>query len=314
MTETKFYSPIKIGLLVTAIAYFLFSLHAVLTLEWIGEWNRFGGRFSFPVYVEDITGFVGMVFRLIAGIIAFAAVVSYLAKNGIPKPTALKLTRLVVVFEAIYWLGLLTSAYYGIHNLVTRGFNFRTTQAALLSLTSNTTLILESIIIPIALFALAYTLSPKKSEKRMIKWSLITGTLYILLFWVSNTSNWQYAINQKGMVYLTAHPENMLNFALTTVGLLALTLYAAYFTIKSAKVDSLDKLNLRAVGVIITALGMYFLWNYLTWTYFGGDAVWSTWYAWFLGHNLDLWMLALPLVGLPLLFENGPEKEVGAVQ
>ena len=36
---------------------------------------------------------------------------------------------------------------------------------------------------------------------------------------------------------------------------------------------------------------MYFLWNYLTWIYFGGDAVWSTWYAWFLGHNLDLWML-----------------------
>lgn len=314
MTETKFYSPIKIGLLITTIAYFLFSLHAVLTLEWIGEWNRFGGGFSFPVYVEDITGFVGMVFRLIAGIIAFAAVVAYLTKKGMSKPTALKLTRLVLVFEAIYWLGLLTSAYYGIHNLVTRGFSFRTTQAALLSLTSNATLIIESIIIPIALFVLVYTLSPKKSEKRMIRWSLITGTLYILLFWISNTSNWQYAINQKGMVYLTAHPENMLNFALTTGGLLALTLYAAYFTIKSAKVDSLDKLNLRAVGAIIAALGMYFFWNYLTWIYFGGNAVWSTWYAWFLGHNLDLWMLALPLVGLPLLFENGPEKEVGAVQ
>jgi hypothetical protein len=314
MTETKFFSPMKIGLLVTSIAYFLFSLHAVLTLEWIGEWNRFGGGFSFPVYVEDINGFVGMVFRLIAGVIAFAAVVSYLAKKGMSRSTALKLTRLVVVFEAIYWLGLLTSEYYGIHNLVTRGFSNRTTQAILLSLTSNATLTLESIIIPIVLFVLAYTLSPKKSEKRMLKWSLITGTLYILLFWISNTSNWQYAINQKGIVYLTAHPENMLNFVLTTVGLLVLTLYAAYFTIKSAKVDSLDKLNLRAIGAIVTTLGMYFLWNYLTWIYFGGDAVWSTWYAWFLGHNLDLWMLALPLVGLPLLFENGPGKEASVVQ
>ena len=309
MTEEKFYSPLKIGLLITAIAYFLFSLHAVLTLEWIGEWNRFGGGFSFPVYVEDITGFVGMVFRLIAGIIAFVAVVSYLAKKGMPKPTALKLTRLVVVFEAIYWLGLLTSAYYGIHNVVTRGFSFRSSEAALLSLTSNATLIIESIIIPIALFVLAYTLSPKKSEKRMIKWSLITGTLYILLFWIGNTNNWQYTINRKGMVYLTAHPENMLNFALTTVGLLALTLYAAYFTIKSAKIDTLDKLNPYVVGAIITALGMYFLWNYLTWIFFGGDAVWSTWYAWFLGHNLDLWMLSLPLIGLPLLSVNKPSNE-----
>jgi hypothetical protein len=133
-----------------------------------------------------------------------------------------------------------------------------------------------------------------------------------LLFWISNTSNWQYAIRQKGMEYLTGHPENILNFALTTVGLLALTLYSAYFTLKSTKVDSLEMRNLRAVGAIILALGMYFLWNYLTWIYFGGDAVWSFWYAWFLGHNLDLWMLALPLVGLPLLFENKSPKKEGS--
>jgi hypothetical protein len=29
---------------------------------------------------------------------------------------------------------------------------------------------------------------------------------------------------------------------------------------------------------------------------------WNEWYAWILGHNLDLWMLSLPLVGIPLLF------------
>jgi hypothetical protein len=70
----------------------------------------------------------------------------------------------------------------------------------------------------------------------MIKWASITGALYILLFCISNTNNWQCAINVKGMKYLTAHPKNTLNFALTTVGLLALTIYAAYFTTKSAKV------------------------------------------------------------------------------
>ena len=302
MTEAKFYLSLKIGLLIAALAYFLFSLHAVFTLEWIGEWNRFGGGFSFPVYVEDITGFVGMVFRLAAGLVAFSAVVYYLAKKGMPKPIALKLTRLVVVLEGIYWLGLLSSTYFTVQNLITQGSSFRTIESTLISLTSTTTLIIESIIIPIALFILAYTLSPSKPQKKMIKWALITGTIYILLFWISNTSNWQYAIRQKGMEYLYAHPENILNFALTTVGLLVLTLHAAYFTIKSSKVDSLDKLNLRAVGTIILALGLYFLWNYLTWIYFGGDMVWSTWYAWFLGHNLDLWFLSLPLLGLPLIF------------
>jgi hypothetical protein len=312
MTEAKLYLFLKIGLLIAASAYFLFSLHAVFTLEWIGEWNRFGGGFSFPVYVEDITGFVGMVFRLAAGLVAFSAVVYYLAKKGMPKPTALKLARLVVVLEGIYWLGLLSSTYFTVQNLITQGSSFRTIESTLISLTSTTTLIIESIIIPIALFILAYTLSQSKPQKKMIKWALITGTIYILLFWISNTSNWQIAIRQKGMEYLYAHPENILNFALTTVGLLVLTLCSAYFTIKSFKVDSLDKLNLRAAGTIILALGLYFLWNYLTWIYFGGDMVWSTWYAWFLGHNLDLWFLSLPLLGLPLIFKFRRTEEQGS--
>jgi hypothetical protein len=312
MTEAKFYSPLKIGLLIVTAAYCLFSLHAVFTLEWIGEWNRFGGGFSFPVYVEDITGFVGMVFRLVAGLVAFAAIVYYLAKKGMPKPTALKLARLVVVLEGIYWLGLLSSTYFTVQNLVTRGSSFRTTEAALISLTSTTALIIESIIIPIALFILAYTLSPNKPQKKMIKWALITGTIYIMLFWISNTSNWQYAIRQKGIEYLYAHPENILNFALTIVGLLMLTIYAAYFTIKSSKVDSLDKLNLQAAGTIILSLGLYFLWNYLTRIYFGGNSVWSNWYAWFLGHNLDLWFLSLPLLGLPLIFKYRRSVEPGS--
>jgi hypothetical protein len=295
-------------LLIRAIAYFLFSLHAVFTLEWIGEWNRFGGGYSFPILVEDITGFGGMVFRLGASLVALAAITYYLVKRGMPKPTALWLTRMVVVLEAFYWLGLLKSAYYGVRGLVTRGLSSRL-DLALATVTANAPLLIEAVVIPIVLFVLAYYLSPKKPERKMIKWGLITGVLYILLFWVSNTNNWQYAIRQKGMVYLTAHPENILNFALTTVGLLVLTLYAVYFTVKFSKVDSVDKPNLRVIGAIITALGMYFLWNYLTWIYFGGDPVWSSWYAWFLGHNLDLWMLVLPLVGLPLLFASKPSKE-----
>ena len=64
------------------------------------------------------------------------------------------------------------------------------------------------------------------------------------------------------------------------------------------------------MGAIITLLGMYFLWNYLTWIYFGNNALWSDWYAWMLGHNMNLWVLAIPLVGLPLLLSRGAaEKE-----
>ena len=105
------------------------------------------------------------------------------------------------------------------------------------------------------------------------------------------------------MEYL-AYPQNLLSVALTTVGLLTLTIYSAYVTAKYAKTETLQELNLRPIGVITTGLGLFFLWNYLTWIFVGGDYLWSSWFAWFLGHNLDLWMLSLPLLGLPMLFSG----------
>jgi hypothetical protein len=110
------------------------------------------------------------------------------------------------------------------------------------------------------------------------------------------------------MEYVTAYPDHIVSVGLTSIGLLALTLYAAYFTKKSMGANSLAELDLRKVGAIITALGLYFLINYVMWLFLGTDAKWSTWYAWFLGHNMDLWLMTLPLVGLPLLFKGKPAK------
>jgi hypothetical protein len=213
--------------------------------------------------------------------------------------------RWILVFEAIYWLGLLVTGVMGVQGLLFREFGSRTIISILNSLVTNVIpSLVESIGIPIALFVLAFKLNPKKPIKGIIKWGLITGTIYILVFWLLNTSMWLVTIRQKGMEYLTSYPENLLSFATTTVGLLALAIFSTYFTKESAGTETLDNLRLRTVGVIISALGMYFLWNYLTWIFFGGDYLWSSWYAWFLGHNLDLWLLSIPLVGLPLLFQR----------
>ena len=78
----------------------------------------------------------------------------------------------------------------------------------------------------------------------------------------------------------------------------------AYFSKVSIGTEKLEMLKLKTIGVIIVVAGFYFLWNYLTWIFFGKPELWSDWYAWFLGHNLDLWALSLPLLGLPLLFKK----------
>jgi hypothetical protein len=309
MTEPKLYSPLKIGLLIVAVSYFLFTFHALFTLSWIGEWEYLTGSFSLDILVEDISASIGLVFRFAASLIAVSAVLFYFVRKGLSSPKLFRVLRWILGLEAVYWLGLLATAVISVRSLVLGGFSGLPIEFALSAFLSVATLLVESIAIPIALFKLAFALSPDKPAKGAVKWGLIAGTICILFFWLSNTSIWIATVMTKGTEYLTAYPENMLSFLLTTIGLLALTLFTAYFSKKSAGTETAEKLKLRTIGAIILALGLYFLWNYLTWIFFGGDYLWSDWYAWLLGHNLDLWMLSLPLLGLPLLFKRSDSEQ-----
>jgi hypothetical protein len=304
MTEQKLYSPVKIGLLIVVASYFLFTLHSLFTTQWIGEWNG-TGSFYFFIYITDISALVGLIFRFVASLIAIASVIFYFSK-GLPSTAkTYKILRWILVSEAIYWLGLITTTVMSIPGLSGQSVTSPLSSLAL----SVIPLLVESIVLPISLFIFAWKLNPNKPLKQAVKWGLITGTIYIFVFWLTNTSMWIITLLEKGTGYLTSYPQNLLSFILTALGLLALAIYTAYFTKKSSGAESLQELNLKTVGAIIIALGMYFLWNYLTWIFFGGNYLWSDWYAWFLGHNMDLWMLSLPLLGLPLLFTNRLSKE-----
>lgn len=302
MSEKKPYSSIKIGLVIVTVSYFLFTLHGLFTLQWIGEWEYLGGgAFSTMIFIEDINATIGLVFRFAASLLALVSVVYYLGKKDLSAQTATKMIRWVLIFEGIYWLGLISTGAYTVYGFLR--FSDPSIASILSSLTLNVIpILLESIILPLTLFITAYKLSPRKPLKGAIKWGLITGTVFVLVFWLINTSIWVSVINQKGTEYLTSFPENLASFSITTIGMFALTVFTAYFAKKSAGAETLEKLKLTSAGTIITALGLFFLWNYLTWVFFATNATWSNWYAWFLGHNMDLWMLSLPLIGLPLLF------------
>jgi hypothetical protein len=117
------------------------------------------------------------------------------------------------------------------------------------------------------------------------------------------------ALSDKGIEYITLYPANLFSFVITTVGLLLLALYAVYFSKKSFEAESLAALNLHTVGVIVTLVGLYFGGLYVMWIFLGSVGGWGIWYAWILGHNLDLWAMSLPFVGLPLLFKRkAPES------
>jgi hypothetical protein len=322
MAAQKFVTPLKIGILAVVIAYFLFTLHSMFTLSWIGEWNRMGGgAFGRTILVEDISATIGLVFRFTASIIALVAIIAYLIKKNLSKPTVYTILRVVLVFEGIYWLGLIATAGYGVQGFGLSIFHFRSLNTLLYSLAVGVIpAVVEAVILPIILFIFAFKLNPNRPLKTSVKWGAITGTVYIIVFWLTNTSIWLSVVRSKGLGYLWVevnhvngvehliyHPEHLVSFITTVFGLLALAIYAGYFTIKSNGIQTLQELNLRSVGGIVLGFGMFFLWNYLSWVIFA-DNTWNDWYAWFLGHNMDLWMLTLPLVALPLLFYKPAEQ------
>lgn len=314
MAEQEFYSPLKIGFLLVTLTYFLFTFHAMFNLSWIGEWEAFSDSFRFVIFIEDITAAFGIASRLVASTIAFSGVILYFVKKGLSTQTTIKVLRLGLIGEAIYWLGLLASGLLPLFS--TLGFatwrvngHVSTLPVWFSLLTNELPLIVAAIAIPVVLLKLSYELKPNKPAKGAIKWSLIAGTIYILVFWLTNTSLWVLTVMRQGLEYLTSYPQHMLSFALTSIGMLVLTVFMAHFAKNSIGIESVEKLNLRTIGSITTCLGLFYLWNYLTWIFFGSEGIWSNWYVWFLGHNLNLWLLSIPMVGLPLVFkQNTPES------
>jgi hypothetical protein len=297
MTETKVDWPLRVGLLLVSFSLFSYMLYEFVN----GIINR-GPLTVLFIYLTDIPQCVGMGFRTAAGFIAVIAVLFYIVRKDLSKPEALMAARLAVLFEAGYWLSFLMSGILGLRGFTTSS---RTLSAQISGLMENTLpCLLQSIGLTIVLVKLFLELSPKKSPRGAIKWSLIAGTLYVFVFWLNNTGNWIAAVISKGTDYILLYPANLLSFLVTTVGLLLLGLYAARFTKKSMGADSLAKVNMHTVGVIVTLVGLYFLGHYVMWLFLGSVGGWGTWYAWLLGHNLDLWAMSLPFAGLPLLFRT----------
>jgi hypothetical protein len=297
------FSPFKIGLLIVALAYLLFTAHGLFNLNWVGEWDRITNNptLQFYIFIEDIFATVGVAFRFLAGIIAVSATAYYL-RRALPSTAKLyNILKAILVFEAIYWFGLTSTAGVEIYTFAIRNHQSLTSALTSLMIGAIPT-VMEAIVLPIFMLVLVFKLNPNKPVNIPIKWGLITGTLMIFVFWLTNSSIWISILNFRGWVAITNYPINTVSFILTVFGLLTLAIFSAGFTTaySRAKVKIVD---LRTVGAVILAVGLFFLWEYLSWIIFDvNNNLWSDWYAWFLGHNLDLWMLALPLLGIPMLF------------
>jgi hypothetical protein len=269
----------------------------------------------FWIELTDTAGVIGLGFKTVASFIAVITILFFIFRKDLSKPEAMISLRWIVLGEAVCFLSLFLAVIWGLDILARFGlsdiqfeFYFGTSSTVGSGLTwffsSTLPVLFKSVVIPFALVKLFFALNPKKPISNIIKWSLISGTVYIFMVWFDNATVWVAAVLAKGVDYVLLYPANIFSFTLTTVGLLVLGIYAAYFTRKSISKGQLEKLNLGRVGLIITCFGLYFLIIYVMWILLGSVGGWSDWYSWFLGHNVELWMMAIPLVGVPLLFKK----------
>lgn len=294
MVEIKSNQSLKIGLLLTSLSWFLFTFYQFIKA------TLYGSTVGWPFWIllTDTSGIIGLAFRTVGSLMAVFAVLLYICKRGLTGSESMMTFRWILMTEVVYWLSIFLAGVWGITGRIDSTFNL------VFLIETGIPCFIESTLIPIVLVKLIFELHPRKSAKGTIKWGLISGTAYVFVFWLDNTANWTATVMEKGIEYISLHPVNLLSFGLTSIGLLLLALYAAYISREYIGAEDFNNLDLRKIGSVIVTLGVYFDVIYVLWLFFGSVGGWSTWYAWFLGHNMNLWILSLPLVGLPLLFRN----------
>lgn len=298
MAEKTLDGPLKFGLLLVTLSWFLYTFYQFAKSALYGSTPGF----PFWLVLTDNAAVIGLGFRTAGSLMAVIAALFYVCNRGLSKPEVTMTLRWILVAEAAYWLSLFPSGIWGIlpvpENAVTAGLG------SVFLIETGIPCLVDSIAVTFVLAKLFFELNPKKSGRGAVKWGLILGTVLVFVFWLDNTSNWIAAVIQKGIDYVLLYPVNLLSFGLTAVGLLVLTLYVAVFAKKSIGTKSLSGLDFRKVGTVVVGLGLYFDIVYLLWLFFGSVGGWGLWYQWILGHNMNLWALSLPLVGVPLLFHR----------
>ena len=296
--------PLRSGIFLVLAAWFIYVVYEGV----LGIYNR---HTTIPLVREDIAATVGLGFVVAASAIAVLIMLFYLVKRDLSRPELTMATRIILFAVGAYFVLAFLPAVF-VEGLPGT-FNFSIMKVFEVTLPC----VVDGIAIPVVLAKLFLTLNPNTSAKEIIKWSLIAGSVYLFAFWVNNAGNWIGAVIAKGPSYLTNYPVNMFSFLLTTVGLLLLSLYTAFFSKKTIGKNELAEADYKKIGLIFSFTGLYLTFTLLLWFIFGSVGGWGSWYAWLLGHGyLDLWGLTIPFIGLPLLFykNNSAQKATSGLQ
>lgn len=296
---------IKVGFLVAVLSWLAYTIYwFFVSFGWVG-------RLSTPSLVIslDILGTLGLGCRIVAAIIVTMIVLKIFSESSIP----VRLIRYTLHMEIFYGLSLVPIAILGIFAPFLTLFGVDGSGiGVILFLGTGIPYLVQAIIIPLTLHKLRSKLTlSSKWNMEAIKWSYVAGFFYILFFWLNYSMQWFIVLSgittpptpARGITYIVNYPINMLSFLLTLVGLFALMIFYIWSALPIIKNFS-GIPNFKRVGVTLTGLGGYsvlIISLYTVFGFVGGDSIWT---SIFFKHNADLWCIALPALGVPLLFHE----------
>jgi len=253
--------------------------------------------------------FTGLTARTMAAVLAIFAFAIYYRKGW--SPAVRKIVGAVITLEAAYLISIIPTAWIG----PDVGDFTLIPEATIPSL-------FEAIFVPIPLIILAIRLRWLGKPGTAVRWACISGVMYIFALWVRFTGQWVATIIQPelyttffggfpahGIGYILNYPLNMLSFILTVVGLPLIAIFLLITSLPSIR-NIGARLDMHRIGLILTLLGGYFMvvffMLYALPEYVGGRSIAG---MFFMGHNVDLWMLALPIIGVPLMLLEKKDKK-----
>lgn len=311
---------IKISVLIVIFSYFAVALywfvmstfwafHIVDAYYYYQEMTR-STWWTLLFYSSELGGFVGTLFRLIAGVFAVYCAVLFYLKGGESLELIRKPAAWALIFEGSFYLTLIPSVVIGlVFPFAENLWYFEITPPGLVVfLVNGLACLIMVLVIPPILFILRSKIVKKQQAKDIIKWSCITGVAYLfVVFWFNYLLAWLASLvvwperAQPGIEILY-NSVDLIHFSITVFGLL-LVAVLGFISVFSAIKGESDKIKVKLLGVTMVGLGVYFILIFGLYALVGGYYAHPTVWAELLSpkHNPDFWCMALIPPGLFLL-------------
>jgi hypothetical protein len=298
---------------IVVCAYFGFALYmfvpsALFANELISHYAVYQELIKVPwwlvlFYASELGGGVGGALRLVAGFFALYSTVLFWRKKESAIPLIGGKVGTALLLEGSYYLSFIPSVVLGFVFLLTGGrlWYFDTTPVMEVFFVAGVACLLMVMAIPPLLFKLRSKILQCSSSQDIVKWSCLTCISYLfVVFWFNSSMQWVGMITTFGTSVLL-DPIGLAGFLASVFGLFLIAIFRLMSTLPAIKKLPV-KLSLRHIGVVMMALGGYFMLGMLLYVLAGGFAERPfAWYEMMVPHNPYLWCVIFLFVGLPLV-------------